>query len=226
MTDITKKDLTRFTESTLANWRSTNIAPSLAKMHNSKKDIDVQFGEMDIGKSLAHIEWYVMGQGNHYNPYGLEFDVDADPAGDKVYKHMKIISDDERVETDETVPVHRMGISKWLEKVLYSTMQENEYTAQVQMKRVADQQEDKLNREIANLGDEQVMHREDQIANNLGSIDMINFIQQWMESFYLAYMDKQYIPSNVAKKDKEETTAKRVQLALERREQIRAKFAK
>jgi len=225
MNDLSKKDLTRFSESKLANWRATYIAPALSKMHNSKKELDVQFGEMDIGKSLAHIEWYLMGQGNHYNPYTLEFDVDADPAGDKVYKHMKRISDDETVETEELVPVYRMGIAKWLEKALYSTMQENDYTAQSAMERVWKDQDSKLDLQIENLGEEQVMHRENQIANNQGSIEMINFVQQWMESFYLAYMEKQYIPSNVKKKDKVEVSAKKAQLAEARMAEVAKKFA-
>tara|TARA_X000001382_G_scaffold128238_1_gene117489 strand:- start:484 stop:1158 length:675 start_codon:yes stop_codon:yes gene_type:complete len=224
MTDITKKDLTRFSESKLQNWRATYIAPALAKMHNSKKDIDAQFAEMDIGKSLAHIEWHAMGQGDHYNPYTLELDIDAEP--DERFKHMKRISDDEKVETDELVPVNRMGIAKWLEKVLYSTMQENDYTPQVAMKTVWEDQYKKLINNIEELGDEQVDHRQQQINNNQGSIEMINFMQQWMESFYLAYMDKQYIPSNVKKKDKEEVSAKKAQLAKARMEEVAKKFAK
>ena len=46
----------RFTEDNLSDWRIKYIRPALSTMAKAKKDIDVQFGEMDIGKSLAHVE--------------------------------------------------------------------------------------------------------------------------------------------------------------------------
>ena len=64
----------RFTEDDLSNWRIKYIRPALSTMAKAKKDIDVQFGEMDIGKSLAHVEWYLMGEGDTYNPDLLSYD--------------------------------------------------------------------------------------------------------------------------------------------------------
>lgn len=210
----------RFTEDMLMGWRTQNIRPALSQMAKAKKDIDVQFGEMDIGKSLAHVEWFLMGEGNSYNPDLLSYDVDK-----QEYAHAKLV-DDEQVYTDRQVGVHQMGVIKWLRRALYSTMQENTYNAITDMDNFAMNDSNKLDNAIANdqVSDEQVLHWNNRIENNRGSVDKIKFIQQWLESMYLEYEEKQYIPTNVAKAKQEDAQKKRAELVKAKADAVKAKL--
>ncbi len=198
----------RFTEDNLSDWRIKYIRPALSTMAKAKKDIDVQFGEMDIGKSLAHVEWFLMGEGDTYNPDLLSYDVDK-----QEYAHTKMVND-EQVYTDRQVGVHQMGIVKWLRRALYSTMQENTYNAITDMDNFAMNDTNNLDNAIANdtVSDEQIVHWDKRINNNLGSVEKIKFIQQWLESMYLEYEEKQYIPTNVSKAKQDEAQKKRQQI--------------
>ena len=198
----------RFTEDNLMGWRTKYIRPALSNMEKSKKDIDVQFGEMDIGKSLAHVEWFLMGEGDHYNPDLLSFDVDK-----QEYAHAKVV-DNDTVYTDRLVGVHQMGVVKWLRRALYSTMQENQYNAISDMDNFADRDEKNMDEAIANdkISEEQIVHWDKRINNNRGSVEKIKFIQQWLESMYLEYEEKQYIPTNVSKAKQEEAQKKRAEI--------------
>ena len=210
----------RFTEDMLMGWRTQNIRPALSQMAKAKKDIDVQFGEMDIGKSLAHVEWFLMGEGNSYNPDLLSYDVDK-----QEYAHAKLV-DDEQVYTDRKVGVHQMGVIKWLRRALYSTMQENTYNAITDMDNFAMNDSNKLDNAIANdqVSDEQVLHWNNRIENNRGSVEKIKFIQQWLESMYLEYEEKQYIPTNVAKAKQEDAQKKRAELVKAKADAVKAKL--
>ena len=210
----------RFTEDMLMGWRTQNIRPALSQMAKAKKDIDVQFGEMDIGKSLAHVEWFLMGEGNTYNPDLLSYDVDK-----QEYAHAKLV-DDEQVYTDRKVGVHQMGVIKWLRRALYSTMQENTYNAITDMDNFAMNDTNKLDNAIANdtVSDEQIVHWDKRINNNRGSVEKIKFIQQWLESMYLEYEEKQYIPTNVAKAKQEDAQKKRAELVKAKDDAVKAKL--
>ena len=210
----------RFTEDMLMGWRTQNIRPALSQMAKAKKDIDVQFGEMDIGKSLAHVEWFLMGEGTSYNPDLLSYDVDK-----QEYAHAKLV-DDEQVYTDRQVGVHQMGVIKWLRRALYSTMQENTYNAITDMDNFAMNDSNKLDNAIANdqVSDEQVLHWNNRIENNRGSVEKIKFIQQWLESMYLEYEEKQYIPTNVAKAKQDDAQKKRAELVKAKADAVKAKL--
>ena len=198
----------RFTEDDLMGWRTKYIRPALSNMAKAKKEIDVQFGEMDIGKSLAHVEWFLMGEGDHYNPDLLAYDVDK-----QEYAHAKVV-DDETVYTDRLVGVHQMGVVKWLRRALYSTMQENQYNAISDMDNFADRDEKNMDEAIANdkISEEQIVHWNKRVSSNRGSVSKIKFIQQWLESMYLEYEEKQYIPTNVSKAKQDEAQKKRQQI--------------
>ena len=210
----------RFTEDNLMDWRTKYIRPALSSMEKSKKDIDVQFGEMDIGKSLAHVEWFLMGEGDHYNPDLLSFDVDK-----QEYAHAKVV-DNDTVYTDRLVGVHQMGVVKWLRRALYSTMQENQYNAISDMDNFADRDEKNMDEAIANdkISEEQIVHWDKRVNSNRGSIEKIKFIQQWLESMYLEYEEKQYIPTNVSKAKQEEAQKKRAELVKAKADAVKAKL--
>ena len=210
----------RFTEDILMAWRTKYIRPALSSMEKAKKDIDVQFGEMDIGKSLAHVEWFLMGEGDHYNPDLLSFDVDK-----QEYAHAKVV-DNETVYTDRLVGVHQMGIVKWLRRALYSTMQENQYNAISDMDNFADRDEKNMDEAIANdkISEEQIVHWNKRVSSNRGSVSKIKFIQQWLESMYLEYEEKQYIPTNVSKAKQEEAQQKRAELVKAKADAVKAKL--
>ncbi|BCV04225.1 MAG: hypothetical protein CM15mV81_300 [uncultured marine virus] len=72
---------------------------------------------MDIGKSLAHIEWYFEGGGVNGNPHDLQYDVDADPAGKKTHVQKKRIGDDEYIESDEMVPIGQYGFKDYFQSI-------------------------------------------------------------------------------------------------------------
>lgn len=210
----------RFTEDDLMGWRTKYIRPALSNMAKAKKEIDVQFGEMDIGKSLAHVEWFLMGEGDHYNPDLLAYDVDK-----QEYAHAKVV-DDETVYTDRLVGVHQMGVVKWLRRALYSTMQENQYNAISDMDNFADRDEKNMDEAIANdkISEEQIVHWNKRVSSNRGSVSKIKFIQQWLESMYLEYEEKQYIPTNVSKAKQEEAQQKRAELVKAKADAIKAKL--
>ena len=210
----------RFTEDDLMGWRTKYIRPALSNMAKAKKEIDVQFGEMDIGKSLAHVEWFLMGEGDHYNPDLLAYDVDK-----QEYAHAKMV-DDETVYTDRLVGVHQMGVVKWLRRALYSTMQENQYNAISDMDNFADRDEKNMDEAIANdkISEEQIVHWNKRVSSNRGSVSKIKFIQQWLESMYLEYEEKQYIPTNVSKAKQEEAQQKRAELVKAKADAIKAKL--
>ena len=210
----------RFTEDDLMGWRTKYIRPALSNMAKAKKEIDVQFGEMDIGKSLAHVEWFLMGEGDYYNPDLLAYDVDK-----QEYAHAKVV-DDETVYTDRLVGVHQMGVVKWLRRALYSTMQENQYNAISDMDNFADRDEKNMDEAIANdkISEEQIVHWNKRVSSNRGSVSKIKFIQQWLESMYLEYEEKQYIPTNVSKAKQEEAQQKRAELVKAKADAIKAKL--
>jgi len=183
--------LLRFSTSQLSSFRTKYIAPSLSKMHNSKKDLDTQFADMDIGKSLAHIEWYFEGEGQWYNPHDLQFDVDADPASDKVYVHKKRIGDNEYIESDEMVPIGQYGFKRLLPKYLWNSTGMDNYNSISGLEQMIMKDQENLNTLLADdkLDDIQANHKQDRINYNSETVVKMKMFQAWIESWFMKLND-------------------------------------
>ncbi len=196
--------LLRFGTSQLSSFRTKFIAPSMDKMHNSKKDLDVQFGEMDIGKSLAHIEWFFEGEGQWYNPHDLQFDVDADRAKkEKVYVHKKRIGDDEYIESDEMVPIGQYGFKRLLPKYLWNSTGMDNYNAIEGLEKMIMKDQDNLDTALADekIDSVQADHKQDRINYNSATVVKMKMFQAWIESWYMKLNDGDiYIKPETVKK--------------------------
>ena len=159
--------LLRFGTQQLHNMRTKYIAPALEKMHKSKKDVDCQFRDMDIGKSLAHIEWFFEGEGQAYNPHDLHYDVDA-MDDDKRYVHKKRVGDDEFELSNEIVPIGQYGFKRLLPKYLWNSTGIDQYNAIQGLEQMIAKDQDNLDNLCADekIDSVQADHKQDRINYN------------------------------------------------------------
>ena len=212
--------LLRFGTSQLSSFRTKFIAPSLDKMHKSKsKDLDQQFADMDIGKSLAHIEWFFEGEGQWYNPHDLQIDIDADPAGKKTHVHKKRIGDDEYIESNELVPIGQYGFKRLLPKYLWNSTGMDSYNSITGLEQMIMKDQDNLNKALAEdqLDERQANHRQDRINYNSETVVKMKMFQAWIESWFMKLNDGDIyikpetikkVEQHFATKVKEDQTAK------------------
>ena len=195
--------LLRFGTSQLSSFRTKYIAPSLDKMHKSKsKDLDQQFADMDIGKSLSHIEWFFEGEGQWYNPHDKHLDVDA-LDDDKRYVHMKRIGDNEFEPSEEIVPIGQYGFKRLLPKYLWNSTAIDQYNAIEGLEQMIAKDQDNLDDLCADekIDSVQADHKQDRINYNSETVVKMKFFQAWLESWYMKLNDGEiYIKPETIKK--------------------------